>query len=69
MITDTEIRIKGFKALANALGDVDAERFIALVMHESFDYTKWQRTLWAEKTVAEISNTAMHFRKELDSDD
>ena len=65
MITDTEIRIKGFKALAKALGKVEAERFISLVMREPFDYTKWQRDLWAEKTVEEISGTAMQFRNEL----
>ena len=69
MITDTEIRIKGFKALTNALGDVQAERFIALAMREPFDYTKWQKSLWAEKTVTEISNNAMRFRKVSDSDD
>ena len=28
--------------VTDALGDVDAERFIALVMSEPFDYTKWQ---------------------------
>lgn len=63
MITDTEIRIKGLKALINALGEVDAERFISLVMREPFDYTKWHRNLWADKSVTEISNYAMQFRK------
>lgn len=63
MITDTEVRIKGINVLADALGDVDAERFIALVMREPFDYTKWQRKLWAEKTVDEISAAAMKFRE------
>jgi hypothetical protein len=63
MITDTEIRIKGFKALINALGEVDAERFISLIMREPFDYTKWHRSLWADKSVIEISKQAMQFRK------
>jgi hypothetical protein len=63
MITDTEIRIKGFKALINALGEVDAERFISLIMREPFDYTKWHRSLWADKSVTEISKQAMQFRK------
>lgn len=63
MITDTEIRIKGINVLADALGDVDAERFIALIMREPFDYTKWQRKLWVEKTVDEISASAMKFRE------
>lgn len=66
MITDAEIKIKGFRALIEALGEVEAERFISLCMREPFDYTKWQRTLWEEKTVAEISSSAMQFRKETD---
>jgi len=47
-----------------SLGEVEAERFISLIMQEPFDYTKWQRSLWTEKTVEEISSTAMRFRKE-----
>jgi len=63
MITDTEIKIKGLEALINTLGKVEAERFISLVMREPFDYTKWQRTLWVDKPVAELSAAAMQFRK------
>jgi len=63
MITDTEIKIKGIEALINTLGEVEAERFISLVMREPFDYTAWQRTLWADKSVAELSAAAMQFRK------
>ena len=46
MTTDTEIRVLGLKALTDALGEVEAERFIALVLREPFDYTAWQRRLW-----------------------
>lgn len=63
MITDTEIKIKGIEALINTLGKVEAERFISLVMREPFDYTLWQRTLWVDKTVAEVSAAAMQFRR------
>ena len=62
MLTDTEIRINGYKALANALGDVLAEKFITLVIREPFDYTKWQKGLWLNRTVEEISNSAMQSR-------
>jgi len=44
MITDTEVKIKGVRALTESLGKVGAERFIALIQREPFDYTKWQRT-------------------------
>jgi hypothetical protein len=64
MITDTEIKIKGFRVLLESLGEVEAERFIALIMREPFDYTKWQRSLLTDKTVAEISSSANRFRRE-----
>jgi hypothetical protein len=34
VITDTEIKVRGLKALADALGHVEAERFITLLMRE-----------------------------------
>ena len=63
MITDTEIKIKGLEVLVNTFGKVDAERFISLIMREPFDYTKWQRTLWEGKTIAEISRAASELRE------
>ncbi|MBI5605894.1 MAG: hypothetical protein HY879_21380 [Deltaproteobacteria bacterium] len=59
MITDTEVRVKGVEALTKSLGSVGAERFIALIQREPFDYTKWQRTLWEDQSVEEISKAAM----------
>jgi hypothetical protein len=63
MITDTEIKTVGFRALVAALGDVQAEKFIAIIKRDPFDYTLWQRTLWPEKTVEEISQAAMRHRQ------
>jgi hypothetical protein len=62
MSTDTEVRIRGLRALVEALGTVEAERFITLILREPFDYTKWQRQLWAERSVDEISKAAMAIR-------
>lgn len=59
MITDTEVRVKGVQALTNSPGSVGAERFIALIQREPFDYTKWQRTLWEDQSIEEISSAAM----------
>ncbi|MBU1754042.1 hypothetical protein KKG56_09385 [bacterium] len=59
MITDTEIKINGVQSLTKSLGSVGAERFIALIQREQFDYTKWQRTLWEDQSIEEISRTAM----------
>jgi hypothetical protein len=62
MKTDTEIKLQGMEALIQSLGEVEAERFISLMGREPFDYTRWQRTLWALKTVDELSQQAMQNR-------
>ena len=64
MITDTQIKTAGLRALVAALGDVQAKRFIALIQREPFDYTKWQRTLRPEKEdLEELSQAAMRHRQ------
>ena len=63
MITDTEIKIIGIKALTEVLGEVNAEKFISLIMREPFDYTKWQRQLWEGRSVEDISRSAMALRR------
>jgi hypothetical protein len=62
MLTDIEIRKKGFKVLVENLGDVDAEKFISLLSKEQFDYTLWQSTLWDNQTIEMISEKAMAYR-------
>lgn len=62
MRTDTEIRVQGLRALIDALGIVEAEKFISLILREPFDYTKWQQNLWPDRNVAEISGAAMESR-------
>ncbi len=51
MISDTEIKIKGIQILAEYLGDVEMERFIALIQKEPFDYTKWHQQLDDEMSI------------------
>ena len=63
-ITDTEIKLQGMEALITALGEVQAEKFISLILREPFDYTVWQRKLWNDRSVEEISKMAMIRRKE-----
>jgi hypothetical protein len=62
MITDTEIKAKGIETLINEMGELNAERFITLLLREPFDYTKWQRDLWLDKSIEEISQMAMEHR-------
>ena len=42
-LTDSEIKARGFQALVDAFGDVNAERFIVLMNREPRDYTEWRR--------------------------
>ena len=63
MITDTEIKLKGIQILAEHLGDVEAERFIALIQREPFDYTKWRQGLDESLTIESISQRAMQLRR------
>lgn len=63
MNTDTEIKLKGVQILAEYLGDVEAERFIALIQRERFDYTKWRKGLDEDLTIEAISQRAMELRK------
>lgn len=62
-MTDTEIRLKGFQVLSAQMGDVEAERFVALIQREPFDYTKWRQDLDGELSIEEISQRAMALRK------
>jgi len=58
-ITDTELKLRGIEALIATLGVVQAERFVSLILREPFDYTQWQRDLWQDKSLEEISGLAM----------
>ena len=69
MITDTEIKLKGVQVLAEHLGDVEAERFIALIQREPFDYTEWRRGLDEELSIELISKKAMKLRTTGDGKD
>lgn len=62
-MTDTEIRLKGIQVLTDQLGDVEAERFVALIQREPFDYTKWRQGLDENLSIGEISKKAMNLRK------
>jgi hypothetical protein len=62
-MTDTEIRLKGIQILTDQLGDVETERFVALIQREPFDYTKWREGLDEDLSIEEISKKAMKLRK------
>jgi hypothetical protein len=65
MITDTEIKTKGIQLLAKHLGNVEAERFVALIQREPFDYTKWRQDMDEDLSLEEISRKAMAYRNKI----
>lgn len=63
MKTDTIIKSEGMDALFDKLGLVDAERFISLMLKESFDYTKWQNKLFENESVESLGNQAFEYAR------
>lgn len=64
MMNNTVLLNKGMECLMENLGLVEAERFVALINAEPFDYTKWrQDNLFKDMSVKELSNAAMEYRK------
>jgi len=59
MYAEMTLRNEGMKVLINNLGRVEAERFISLIIREPFDYTEWQRDLFNDMDVKELSSRAM----------
>ena len=64
MRTDTEIRQEGMKALIQFLGMVDAERFVATLSRERFDYTEWRKTHLPEMDVEALSKIAARYAED-----
>ena len=62
MQTNTVLKDKGMRILSEQLGLVEAERFIALLRREPFDYTEWQRGLYKDVPLDDFLKEAMNFR-------
>jgi len=52
---------KGMNCLTEHLGIVEAERFVATVIREKFDYTRWQREYFDGMSPEVISREAEKF--------
>jgi len=62
MRNDREVCLSGIQVLVQSLGAVDAERFVALINRERFDYTEWRKTQWPDETVASLAAKARALR-------
>ncbi|GHV07236.1 hypothetical protein FACS189485_17230 [Spirochaetia bacterium] len=59
-MTETVLMKTGMKILIEQLGNIEAERFVSVLLREPFDYTEWRRNnLCIGMTVEEISKEAM----------
>ena len=57
MIKNTaETLSRGMQILTEQMGFVEAETFIFLIKTEGFDYTKWQRKFFEQKTTEQIDS-------------
>lgn len=65
MKTDTEIKMAGLEILHRGLGIVEAEKFVALIQRERFDYTKRRNNLFEGLSGREISKKAIDFQEKL----
>jgi hypothetical protein len=64
-LTETVLMKTGMKILIDQLGNVEAERFVSILLREPFDYTKWRKdNLCIGMTVEEISKDAMAIYKQ-----
>ncbi len=65
MRTEAEIRIAGMQALINALGLVEAERFMVAVSRDRFNYTEWRRHGLPEMSLELLAQQANRYTEEL----
>ena len=59
-MTEAILMKTGMKVLIEQLGNINAERFVSILLREPFDYTEWrENNLCVGMTVEEISKEAM----------
>lgn len=58
-----EIMDAGFECLVEKLGIVDAERFVAMIKRDNFDYTLWRREYFDKMDLNQISTEASAYVK------
>jgi len=66
MKTEAEIREAGMRALIQALGTVEAERFVAALTRDRFDYTQWRKTGLPDWDIESLSAQAAQYSRTLD---
>lgn len=65
MQSNTALIDEGMRILAEQLGLVEAERFIALLRRESFDYTEWRQRLYKDVPLDRFLRDAQEYREKI----
>lgn len=65
MRSNTVLKDEGMRVLAEQLGIVEAERFIALMRREPFDYTQWRQGLYKDVPLDTFLRDAQKYRDEI----
>ena len=61
-MSETVLLNTGMSILIERLGNVEAERFVSILLREPFDYTKWrEENLFVGMSVEEINAEAEKF--------
>ena len=61
MNSAVEIMDTGFACLVEKLGIVGAERFVAMIKRDSFDYTIWRREYFDKMDLEQLSTEATSY--------
>ena len=65
MQSNTVLKNEGLRILAEQLGLVEAERFIALLRREPFDYTQWRQGLYRDVPLDDFLRNAQKYRDKI----
>jgi len=65
MRSNTVLKDEGMRILAEQLGLVEAERFIALMSREPFDYTQWRQGLFNDVPLDVFLQDAQNHRDKM----
>ncbi len=68
LMSDAELKRKGFSVLLKELGEVNMLRFLSQISQEKKDYMEIQDALFKDMTIDEIYKKAKDYEKKKESD-
>ncbi len=61
-MSESELTAKCMNVLFDQVGPVEAERFVYILNRENFDYTEWQKSLFAGETMESLASKVRGYR-------